>query len=157
MDDTHAIDHKAEYKETNGNGAPLSRQVTVTLSSEQYERMFFSPGGPKNLDLQKRFGNPTLLGLLCFLIPYSSTIFILCQFQGAIPPTSLVGLTGDYYFLGGIGMVLAGIAEFILGNTYPFAVFIIFGAHWCSLGYTQDPVSQTTVSLRSHCSQAYLY
>lgn len=37
-------------------------------------------------------------------------------------------------------MVLAGIAEFILGNTFPFAVFIIYGAHWCQVGYAVDPV-----------------
>ena len=90
------------------------------------------------------FGNPTLLGLISFLIPYSSTIFILIGWGGAVPPTSLVGLTGDYYFLGSIGMVLAGLAEFVLGNTYPFAVFIIFGVHWGSLAYTQDPIHLTT-------------
>lgn len=71
------MDQKTEYADAmNGgaggeNGASLARQVTVTLSPEQYERMFFSPAGPKNLDLQKRFGNPTLLGLICFLIPYT--------------------------------------------------------------------------------------
>jgi hypothetical protein len=58
-----------------------------------------------------------LLGLLGFLIPYTSTIFTLCQFQGALPPYTLVGLTADYYFFGAIVMVLAGIAEFILGNS----------------------------------------
>jgi len=54
---------------------------------------------------------------LGFLIPYTSTILTLCQFQGAVPPTTLIGLTGDYYFLGAIAMNLAGIAEFILGNS----------------------------------------
>lgn len=44
-----------------------------------------------------------------------------------------------------LGMVIAGLAEFILGNTYPFAVFIIYGAHWGSLAYTQDPIHNTTV------------
>ena len=38
MASTEAIDHKAEYAEmanhSSNNGAPLSRQVTVTLSSE---------------------------------------------------------------------------------------------------------------------------
>lgn len=69
-------------------------------------------------------GNPTLLGLLGFLIPYTSTIFTLCGFRGAVAPTTLIGLTGDYYFIGAIAMILAGIAEFILGNSalqpYPF-------------------------------------
>jgi succinate-acetate transporter protein len=67
--------------------------------------------------LIKLLANPTLLGLIGFLVPYTSTILILCGFQGAVAPQSLVGLSGDYYFFGAIAMVLAGIAEFILGNS----------------------------------------
>lgn len=125
------LDHKSAYNDHDSNG--LSRQVTVTMSPEHYERLFFSPNGPQRGDLQKRFANPTLLGLISFLIPYTSTIFILLGWGGATPPSSLIGLTGDYYFLGSIGMVIAGLAEFVLGNTFPFAVFIIFGIHWGSL------------------------
>lgn len=59
MADVHKIDH--EMKEHNGhnfvgNGAELSRQVTVQLSSEQYERLFFQPSAPRRGDLAKRFG-----------------------------------------------------------------------------------------------------
>lgn len=54
---------------------------------------------------------------MCFLACYTSTVLTLCQFQGALPPYTLVGLSGDYYFLGCIGMTLAGVAEFILGNS----------------------------------------
>lgn len=36
-------------------------------------------------------------------------------------------------------MNLAGIMEFILGNTFPTAVFIIYGCHWGALAYAQDP------------------
>jgi hypothetical protein len=147
MAGTESIDHKMEVlHDQQSNGSPLSRQVTVTMSPDQYERLFFQPSGPARGDLAKRFGNPTLLGLICFLIPYTSTIFILIGWGGATPPTSLAGLSGDYYFLGSIGMVLAGIAEFILGNTYPFAVFVIFGTHWGSLAYTQDPIHQTAAA-----------
>jgi hypothetical protein len=39
-----------------GNGAPLGRQVTVALSPEQYERLFFQPSAPRRGDLAKRFG-----------------------------------------------------------------------------------------------------
>lgn len=62
-------------------------------------------------------GNPTLLGLIGFLIPYTSTVLLLCGFQGAVAPQSLIGLSGDYYFFGCIAMNLAGVAEFILGNS----------------------------------------
>ena len=83
-------------------------------------------------------GNPTLLGLLGFLIPFSSTVFCLLQFQGSAA-TSLASVSGTFYFLGGIAMNIAGIAEFILGNSFPMAVFIIFGCHWVNIGYLQDP------------------
>jgi len=136
---TEKIDHTMSEDHASGNGAPLSRQMTVALTPEQYERLFFQPEGPRRGDFSKRFGNPTLLGLLGFLIPYTSTIFTLCGLRGAVAPTSLIGLDGDYYFLGAIAMNLAGIAEFILGNTFPMAVFIIYGCHWGSLAYTQDP------------------
>ncbi|KAJ4346002.1 hypothetical protein N0V95_005785 [Ascochyta clinopodiicola] len=147
MSETQKIDHDfSEHNSFNvvGNGAELSRQVTVQLSSEQYERLFFQPSAPRRGDLAKRFANPTLLGLIGFLIPYTSTILILCGFQGAVAPQSLIGLSGDYYFFGCIAMNLAGIAEFILGNTFPMAVFLIYGSHWGSLAYTQDPIHQTT-------------
>lgn len=140
---TDKMEHTFTEDQASGNGAPLSRQMTVALTPEQYERLFFQPEGPKRGDFSKRFGNPTLLGLLGFLIPYTSTCLILCGFQGADPPTSLIGLTGDYYFIGGIAMILAGIAEFILGNTFPFTVFITFGSHWCAIAYVQDPFYNT--------------
>lgn len=145
----HSVDHKMEIMTDQTTGAPLSRQVTVTMSPEQYERMFFQPGAPSRGDYAKRFGNPTLLGLICFLIPYTSTIFILIGWGGAVPPTSLVGLDGDYYFIGCIGMILAGLCEFILGNTYPFAVFTIFGVHWGSLAYPQDPIHDTALAFKA--------
>lgn len=40
---------------------------------------------------------------------------------------------------GGIALVLAGIAEFILGNTFPFTVFMVFGVHWVVTGFVSDP------------------
>lgn len=138
------IDHAVSPGD--GNGAPLSRQVTITLSAEQYERMFFQPEPPRHGDYAKRFANPTLLGLVGFMVPYSSTMLTLVQFAGADPPYTLVGLTGDYYFLGCIAMCLAGVAEFILGNTFPFAVFIIFGTHWGSLAYQQDVRTDTVAA-----------
>jgi hypothetical protein len=59
MSDTVKFDH--EMSEQNGvniggNGSPLSRQVTVALSPEQYERLFFQPSAPRRGDLAKRFG-----------------------------------------------------------------------------------------------------
>lgn len=43
-------------------------------------------------------------------------------------------------------MIIAGIAEFILGNSFPMAVFIIYGCHWTNLGYVNDPVHAIVAS-----------
>lgn len=65
MNGTTKIDHEMlEHNgvdiagvNTNGStGAPLGRQVTVALSPEQYERLFFQPSAPRRGDLAKRFG-----------------------------------------------------------------------------------------------------
>jgi hypothetical protein len=61
MSDTVKFDHEmSEHNGVNigGNGSPLSRQVTVALSPEQYERLFFQPSAPRRGDLAKRFGMP---------------------------------------------------------------------------------------------------
>ncbi len=52
------IDHKMEFEDVpgTGNGASLSRQVTVTMSPDQYERLFFQPSKPAAGDFAKRFG-----------------------------------------------------------------------------------------------------
>jgi succinate-acetate transporter protein len=36
-------------------------------------------------------------------------------------------------------MNIAGIFEFILGNTFPMVVFIIYGSHWVNPAYLSDP------------------
>jgi succinate-acetate transporter protein len=48
--------------------------------------------------------------------------------------------TGWYYFAGGMLMVLGGIGEWILGNTFPFVVFASFGAFWLGFGATLQPI-----------------
>jgi hypothetical protein len=88
MEASDKIDHKMEFVDDHSNGTALSRQVTVTMSPEQYERLFFQPSAPVRGDYAKRFANPTLLGLLGFLIPYTSTIFTLQGWAGTTPPTS---------------------------------------------------------------------
>ena len=101
----------------------LSRQMTVALTPQQYERLFFQPTAAKG-DLSRRLGNPTLLGLMGFLVPFTNTMLVLLEFQGS-NANSLAAICGPWYFFGGIAMVIAGLCEFILGNTFPFTVFII--------------------------------
>ena len=73
-----------------------------------------------------------------FLVPFTSAMFCLLQFKGS-DSTSLVAVSGAFYFLGGICMTFAGVCEFVLGNTFPFVVFIVYGSHWLNEAYTNDP------------------
>jgi succinate-acetate transporter protein len=115
----------------------LSRQVTLQLSSEQYERLFFQPSQAKG-DLSKRLGNPTLLGVIGFMVPFTSIVLSFLQFEGS-STQSVTAISASFYFFGGIAMNIAGIAEFILGNTFPFVAFVVYGTHWLVLAYTSDP------------------
>jgi hypothetical protein len=100
--------------------------------------------------------NPTLLGLIGFLIPYTSTILILCGFQGAVAPASLVGLSGDYYFFGAIAMNIAGIAEFILGNSMlslTYSLHRLLTPHHSvpngGISHLRFPLGQSSIHTRS--------
>ena len=81
---SHVEHEKSDYS-TNSENA-LTRQVTVQMSAEQYEKLFFQPT-PARGDLAKRLGNPTLLGVLGFLIPYTTTMMTLMQWKGTSAAT----------------------------------------------------------------------
>lgn len=55
-------------------------------------------------------------------------------------PLALVALTGTAYYLAGVGLTLAAIGEFILGNTYAMVVFMTFAGFWVSLAVILDPL-----------------
>jgi succinate-acetate transporter protein len=46
---------------------------------------------------------------------------------------------GAYFFLGGLLLVLGGIGEWLLGNTFPATVFCTFGGYWLTFGATIVP------------------
>lgn len=45
----------------------------------------------------------------------------------------------DYFFFGGVLMILAGILEWVLGNSFPSVVFLTFGAFWLTFAGTLNP------------------
>ena len=95
--ETNTNGDKLTTMNSNNGGNDLSRQVTYSLSQEQYERLFFQPSQAKG-DLAKRLGNPTLLGLCGFLIPFTTTMFSVMQWRGA-NSSSLTGFSGCFYFV----------------------------------------------------------
>jgi len=155
----HAGEHNGLHTETSKanpqsidldnfqGGANLARQISVQLSPEQFERLYLQPGGVGGKgDLTKRLGNPTPLGIASFLLCLTPFSADLMGWAGATTNSTVVP-SGAYYFIGGIGLYIAGILEFILGNTFPSTVFMTFGGFWSALGFLLDPSKGIAASL----------
>ncbi|KAF5334845.1 hypothetical protein D9758_014280 [Tetrapyrgos nigripes] len=111
----------------------------VQLTPEQYEQLFLQPGGRASIGtLSQRLGNPTPLAILAYLLCLTPTACFLMGWGGS-DATSMVTMVGAYYFVGGLIMVTAGVMEWVLGNTFPFVIFVSFGGFWLGFGLLQDP------------------
>jgi len=122
-------------------GRDLTRQISVQLTNQQFERLYLQPGGvgaPRQEDFTKRFGNPTPLGLAAFCICLSPMTCYLMGFMGA-SGASMAVVAGPYLFTGGIGLYIACIMEWIIGNTFPSVVFAAYGGFTLSIGYLNSP------------------
>lgn len=120
-------------------GSSLARQISVQLSAEQFERLYLQPGGQSAKgDLAKRVGNPTPLGVASFAIALSCFAADLMGFSG-VSTSAAVSQVGAFYFVAGLGLTLAGIFEWIIGNTFPSVVFTTFGGFWLSAGFLFQP------------------
>jgi hypothetical protein len=49
------------YANGNGNGTPLDRMQSLSISPELFEKLYLSPQNAVKGDLRKTFGNPTPL------------------------------------------------------------------------------------------------
>lgn len=45
----------------------------------------------------------------------------------------------DYFFFGGVLMIISGVLEWVLGNSFPSVVFLTFGAFWLTFAGTLTP------------------
>ncbi|POY72914.1 hypothetical protein BMF94_4075 [Rhodotorula taiwanensis] len=146
----HPADLEAQHLnllDNDAGGASLRRQISVQLSAEQFERLYLQPGGAKAKgDLAKRFGNPTPLGIASFLLAFTPFACLLMGWSGtstAAAPT----IVGAMYFMGGLGLALAGIFEWVLGNTFTSVVFITFSGFWLSFGFLLQPLQGIATDL----------
>jgi hypothetical protein len=140
---THDNEKGSVHVEEHASHQPFS-QSPIQLTAAQYERLFFQPGGgPRKGDLSnpKQFGNPTAFAIISYLLALTPTVCILMSWDGTAP-TSLTSIIGDFYFIGGLGMTIGGVFEWVgssdvlnlfchltdthvqvLGNTFPFGTF----------------------------------
>lgn len=76
-------DYKASAMEMRpGNGAPLGKTDTIgsiSLTPEQFDRLYLSPQNKVSGDLRRTFGNPTPVGLGGFILALTPLVM---QFMG---------------------------------------------------------------------------
>lgn len=133
-------EHPTYHQSDLNNGHELGRQISVTLTPQQFEELYLQPSikSRNQLGLVKTFGNPTALGIVSFLLTFCPTSCCLMGWRGA-SANSLLALIGAYYFMGGMALYVAGLLEFVIGNTFPALVFTSFGTFWLTLGGYLDP------------------
>jgi uncharacterized protein len=78
------------------------------------------------------FADPGPLGLAAFA---GTTFFLSTVNAGLLPKSVEAGVFGLAFFYGGLAQLLAGMWEFVKGNTFGALAFTSFGAFWLSFWY----------------------
>lgn len=76
--------------------------------------------------------DPAPLGLAAFAM---TTFVLMCVRADLIPATLEGTVFGLAFFYGGLGQLLAGMWEFVRGNTFGATAFSSYGAFWLSFWY----------------------
>ncbi|KAK5997591.1 Protein alcS [Cladobotryum mycophilum] len=109
----------------------LESVQSVTMTSELFEKLYLNPANKVSGDLRQRFGNPTPLALLGFLITSMPLAAALMGWRGA--GGGGAGTIGTCYFFGGMLQPIGSLLEWIIGNTFSY---IIFGSFAFTAGAT---------------------
>ncbi|CAH0023759.1 unnamed protein product [Clonostachys rhizophaga] len=112
--------------------------AALSISPELFEQLYLAPKTAVRGELRQTFGNPTPIALGGFLLCTTPLSMILLEWQGAGGIAGAANV-GSYFFLGGLLLVLGGIGEWIIGNTFPSTVFCTFGGFWLTMGATICP------------------
>ncbi|KAH7202976.1 GPR1/FUN34/yaaH family-domain-containing protein [Fusarium oxysporum] len=116
------------------DSTPASKRLCEIPQISAVESRNISPESLRN---KHAFGNPTPIALGGFVMCTTPLSMILLGWEGA------GGLgaanVGTYFYLGGLLLLLGGVGEWILGNTFPAVVFCQFGGFWFAYGATLVP------------------
>ncbi|KAK5091424.1 hypothetical protein LTR05_001607 [Lithohypha guttulata] len=106
-----------------------------------FEQMYFAPKPELKRDLAERLGNPTGIAVAGFLLCTTPLSMQLLGWHGS----DQLGLAtvGAYFWIGGLLLLLGGIGDWILGNTFPATVFLTFSGFFFTFGATLLPSYNT--------------
>ncbi|KAL5513509.1 hypothetical protein ACEPAH_3908 [Sanghuangporus vaninii] len=138
--DDNSMAETKRAEDSSHNGTTARQLTTITLTPEQFDTLYLQPrsgAGKRNL-LVNNLGNPTALGITSFLLALFPLSLDLLQLRGATSGSSIT-LLGALYGIGGIGLYLACIMEWIIGNTFPSVVFGLLGGLWISYAILLQP------------------
>ncbi|KAI0473564.1 hypothetical protein GGR56DRAFT_695925 [Xylariaceae sp. FL0804] len=133
--DNHHVKHDHSSDDEHLNR--IRTAGSISLTPELFEKLYLSPPNKVKGELRKTFGNPTpiaIAGFITSLGPFSCDIM---GWRGA--GGSGAASIPIYIFVGGILMLVGGLLEFFLGNTFPCVVFMSFGGFWMAYGTTLIP------------------
>ncbi|KAF7562244.1 hypothetical protein G7046_g1899 [Stylonectria norvegica] len=111
---------------------------SISLSPELFEQLYLAPQNRVKGQLRQTLGNPTPIALGGFLLCTTPISMSLLGWQGA-GGFGAAANVGSYFYFGGLLLLLGGIGEWLLGNTFPATVFTLFGAFWFTFGATIVP------------------
>ncbi|MCJ1393056.1 hypothetical protein MMC18_005928 [Xylographa bjoerkii] len=107
---------------------------SVNMSPELFEKLYLNPQTVVSGDLRKTFANPTPIALIGYVLTLTPLSCAYMGWRGA--EASGAATVGVYYFMGGLLMLLGGILEFVLGNTFSSVVFASYGGYWFAYAVT---------------------
>ncbi|KAH8173801.1 hypothetical protein LIA77_05220 [Sarocladium implicatum] len=132
-------DFNSKMREGSDDMLEATRQQTnMTISPELFEQLYLSPKNKVKGELRQTVGNPTPIALGGFLLCTTPASMGLLEWRGA-GGFGAAANVGVYFFFGGLMLLLGGIGEWILGNTFPATVFCLFSGFWFAFGATIVP------------------
>ncbi|SMQ54392.1 unnamed protein product [Zymoseptoria tritici ST99CH_3D7] len=114
------------------NGYGLTQAPTnVTISNEQFERLYLSPRNARQEGhLRNTFANPTPVAVMGFSVALTPIAAALMGWRGSGGAGAANATNTASIWFGGMLLIIAGLLEFVLGNTFPFVVFMGYGSHF---------------------------
>jgi hypothetical protein len=99
------------------------------------------------------FADPGPLGLAGFA---GTTFYLSAVNAGLLPKSVEAGVFGLAFFYGGLAQLLAGMWDFVKGNTFGAVAFSSYGAFWLSFWYLANHLPKAPASDVGHALGTYL-